>query len=106
MFPDEKRGRLPIELFADLGTDIDPCLAADTDTLGVAEHMLHRPARQILGQRPASMRRVVFLFLGGGCCCRVRDYRGVRAAWLGAVFREQERLMGIEAFALLAVQPL
>jgi len=49
VLPHEVARRLPVELFADVGTDVDAHLATDTDALGFAQFVMQRAARQETG---------------------------------------------------------
>jgi hypothetical protein len=58
MLPYEKGRRLPFDLLADIGPDLDAEAAALANALGLAEAMMYFPTRQVLGQFAAAMRRL------------------------------------------------
>ena len=101
----EKGRRLPFDLLADVGTDLDAEPAAPTNPLGFAEAVMHFTARQTVGQLAAAMRR--FRPRRTRWSRRVRRRRvrrrGIAGAGRGFIgtgrpIGKQQELVGIKAF--------
>jgi hypothetical protein len=109
MLPYEVTGRLPIELFAHLGADVEPPLTADAQAFGLGEFVMQRPARQVLGQWPAAMGPAAAALLRGRLGW-ARLLRG-RTAGLRLLLADddargkQQQLIGVITLALGPEQP-
>jgi hypothetical protein len=106
MLDNDQGRRAILELFALIDADVHPRLTATgTQSLRLGQFVMQSPARQVRGQASATVWPGTPLGLGGvlgsgGLGCVLR--RCVLGWDLGQV-AEQRQLVGIEAFALAAV---